>query len=367
MLGAAALSAQQQVPPANVTTDQSSPTLLVQTNLDCTFTVDDGETQVLKAGEIKRLPISLGEHLFTATSIDRKDQWRVVVNADKPLQKVVLIDLQKTRVDRENAERSVSPSEQGVGGKVAANQGGQGIDTGVGGTTEASKRRAELTDQRVVLQKQIQAEQLAVQVYEAQARQFRASGSTATTGVIGALANGAVAADAENTAASHRATVARLQNQILEITRLLEGSDADLNRIQLPLSGPTVPPGTFRIGHLHWFNFCSGQLTVLPDHIQWEEAESEGRNLKHNFAVDCSHIDFASGGGNDGYTPPRFWIRLRGGIHAGEPIFQLEGPTFGSIADALEKACPSLARTVAKDGEITLRPQDTRQKSSKKE
>ena len=176
MLGAAALSAQQQVPPANVTTDQSSPTLLVQTNLDCTFTVDDGETQVLKAGEIKRLPISLGEHLFTATSIDRKDQWRVVVNADKPLQKVVLIDLQKTRVERENAERSVSPSEQEAGGKVAANQGGQGIDTGVGGTTEASKRRAELTDQRVVLQKQIQAEQLAVQVYEAQARQFRASG-----------------------------------------------------------------------------------------------------------------------------------------------------------------------------------------------
>src|SRR5260370_31915642 len=94
--------AQQQAPAAGATVIQAGPILLIQTNLDCTFALDGGASQTLKAKDIKRLPIPLGEHLVTALSLDGKDQWEMVVNADKPLQKVVLIDLKKMRTDREN-------------------------------------------------------------------------------------------------------------------------------------------------------------------------------------------------------------------------------------------------------------------------
>lgn len=75
----------------------STPTLLIQSDVDCTFAVDDGVSESIKAGVIRRIPTTLGEHLVTATTIDRKDRWKTVVNADQPIQKVVVIELLKVR------------------------------------------------------------------------------------------------------------------------------------------------------------------------------------------------------------------------------------------------------------------------------
>ena len=108
------LLAQQPASATNTSAPQATPTLLIQTDLDCTFTVDDGASVALLADVIKKMPIAFGEHLITAVTADRKDQWKTVVNADKPVQKVVVIELQKVRAAREKGEREAAQLEQDI-------------------------------------------------------------------------------------------------------------------------------------------------------------------------------------------------------------------------------------------------------------
>jgi regulator of replication initiation timing len=91
--------------------------MLVQSDLDCTFAIDEQPKQPLKAGDTVRIPTALGQHLITAVSADGKDHWKTVVDVDKPVQKVVLIELVKVRAARQAAERQVSQLQQEIGAK----------------------------------------------------------------------------------------------------------------------------------------------------------------------------------------------------------------------------------------------------------
>jgi murein DD-endopeptidase MepM/ murein hydrolase activator NlpD len=91
--------------------------MLLQSDLDCTFAIDDQPKQSLKAGDTVRISVTLGQHLVTAVSADGKDRWKTVVDADKPVQKVVLIELVKVRAARQAAERQVAQLKQEIAAK----------------------------------------------------------------------------------------------------------------------------------------------------------------------------------------------------------------------------------------------------------
>jgi hypothetical protein len=96
---------------------QAAPTMLVESDLDCTFAIDDQPKQSLKAGDTVRISATLGQHLVTAVSADGKDHWKTVVDVDKPAQKVVLIELVKVRAERQAAERQVAQLKQEIAAK----------------------------------------------------------------------------------------------------------------------------------------------------------------------------------------------------------------------------------------------------------
>ena len=206
--------------------------LVIQTDLDCNFALDDGAVDTLKAGVIKKIPIVLGEHLVNAVSLDGKDRWKSVVVADKPLQKVVLIELQKVRATRERDEKEAAQLEREIQAKRDQAAKLREAATGAATRQEAIKlRKTEIGDRIAAIQKQIQQEQAAAQNDDASAQQSRscaASEPKTTVGTLGATACNAMAADSENSARRHRANIANLQNQLVDLNRLMGEPDAGL-------------------------------------------------------------------------------------------------------------------------------------------
>ena len=93
------------------------PTLLIQTDVDCSFRLDDAPPQRLATGEVKSITTVLGEHVVTAISADRQDSWKMVVIVDQPLQRVIVIELLKMKVARQQAEREAVRLEQEIAAK----------------------------------------------------------------------------------------------------------------------------------------------------------------------------------------------------------------------------------------------------------
>jgi len=111
------VTAGQSTPSKSPAPAQGGATMLVQSDLDCTFAIDDQPKQPLKAGDTVRISATSGQHLVTAVSADGKDRWKTVVDVDKPAQKVVLIELVKVRAARQAAERQVLQLQQDIAAK----------------------------------------------------------------------------------------------------------------------------------------------------------------------------------------------------------------------------------------------------------
>jgi len=95
----------------------TGPTILLRSDTDCNVTFDDGARQALLDGETRKVRTTLGEHLITAVSADGRDHWKTVVQIEKPIQKVVLIELLKVRAQRENGEAEATRLQEEIAAK----------------------------------------------------------------------------------------------------------------------------------------------------------------------------------------------------------------------------------------------------------
>ncbi len=229
--------------------------LLVQSDVDCTFALDDQPKQALKAGEIKKISATLGEHLVTALSADGKDRWKTVVDLDKPLQKVVLIELVKVRAARQVAERQVLQLQQEIAAKGRqATEAKEATQARAEQQEEVKKQRQEIEDQIDGLSKEARKEEAAAQNDEARAQEGRAlAGTSAAQGTnlgnLTALLGNLGSSNAVDSAAKHRAKARELQGHILDLNRKLERLSAgeltpvsasrNGNRSAVPIRGNT--------------------------------------------------------------------------------------------------------------------------------
>ncbi len=70
----------------------AAPILLLSTDLPCTLTLNGEPLATLRAKEIRRVAVAVGQHLLAATSSDGRLRWQKIVDA-KPGQQVVQIEL----------------------------------------------------------------------------------------------------------------------------------------------------------------------------------------------------------------------------------------------------------------------------------
>ncbi len=196
-------------------------TLLVQTDTDCMVVIDDQPGQPMLRAETKKITAPLGEHLLAAVSTDGKDQWKTVVNLDKPVQKVVLIELLKIRAARESAEREAEQLQHEIQAKTGQAQ-------SLREKTEKLKQAQGRLEQQIAeLQKQARQEESAAQSDEYQAQQMRqqamagAAQGTNLGNFTAALGNAGVN-NALNSANAHRARASQIQDQITDLNLKLE-------------------------------------------------------------------------------------------------------------------------------------------------
>ena len=245
---------------------QPSPTLLVQTDADCSFALDDGPGELLKAGPFKRSSITLGEHVVSCVSQDGKDRWRTVISADKPVQKVVLIELQKVRVAREKDEKEATQLERDIKAKREQAEKLKAATANATARQDAiNSRKSQIQDQIAGVQKQIQQEQAAAQDDDANTQQARscvASAPKTSVGVLIAAGCSAKATESDNSARAHRGNIVRLQNQISDLNREMARPDAGLNP---EYAGPsTAQPAALQFGQPSGFSSMSSGVADIP-------------------------------------------------------------------------------------------------------
>jgi hypothetical protein len=202
-------------------TTVASPILLVQSDTDCTFALDDEASQMLRAGEIKRVPVVIVEHLVTAVTTDGIDRWKMVVNSDRPGQRVVLIELLNVKSAREKKEREALQLEHETNAK---NEQAKAVGAAL---AIQKKQRAEIGRQIDELQAEMHKEEAAAQHEEANAVQLRQQATAAATqgtslGQVTARIGTMGADNATNSARAHRVKVSQMQGQIGDLNRMLE-------------------------------------------------------------------------------------------------------------------------------------------------
>ena len=170
----------------------------------------------------------LGEHLITAITSDGKDHWKTKVDLDKPLQKVVLIELVKVRAARQVAERQIIQLQQEIAAKEQKAKEVCETTQALGEQQEEiKKQRQEIEDQIDALLKQARQEEAAAQADDASARQDQAVAGMAaqqgtSLGKLGATLNNLASSKDTDSAAKHRAKARELQGQIIDLNRKLE-------------------------------------------------------------------------------------------------------------------------------------------------
>jgi hypothetical protein len=196
-------------------------TLLIQTDSDCVITLDDQPGQPMQRNETRKIVAPLGEHLLTAVSPDGKDHWKTVVNLDKPVQKVVLIELLTIRAARESAEREAGKLQHEIQAKTEQTQ-------ALREKTDKLKQAQGWLEQQIAeLQKQARQEESAARSDDNQAQQMRqqamagAAQGTNLGNLTAAIGNAGVN-NALNSANAHRATASQIQDQITNLNLKLE-------------------------------------------------------------------------------------------------------------------------------------------------
>jgi hypothetical protein len=71
----------------------SKATLLLTTDAACTWSLDGKPAGALQPGEPVTVPVTLGEHLITASAGDGTRPWETTVELTQPAQKVISIQL----------------------------------------------------------------------------------------------------------------------------------------------------------------------------------------------------------------------------------------------------------------------------------
>jgi hypothetical protein len=90
-----------QAPSGAVAPKPARATLLVTSDLNCTWTLDGKAQGELRADQPVTVAVGLGEHLVTAATADGgKDRWKGTVELKQPLQKNVHIELKAVRAAR---------------------------------------------------------------------------------------------------------------------------------------------------------------------------------------------------------------------------------------------------------------------------
>jgi hypothetical protein len=196
-------------------------TLLIQTDSDCMITLDDQPGQAMQLNETKKIAVPLGEHLLSAVSTDGKDHWKTVVALDKPVQKVVLIELLKVRAARESSEHEARQLQQTIQAKTEQAQALREK------TDKLKQAQGRLEQQIADLQKQARQEESAARNDESQAQQMRqqamaaAAQGTNLGNFTAALGNAGVN-NSMNSANAHRAKASQIQDQITDLNLKLE-------------------------------------------------------------------------------------------------------------------------------------------------
>ncbi len=196
-------------------------TLLIQTDSDCVITPDDQPGQPMQRNETRKIVAPLGEHLLTAVSSDSKDHWKTVVNLDKPVQKVVLIELLKVRAARESTEHEAEQLQQQI--QVKTEQAQVLREK----TDKLKQAQGRLEQQIAELQKQARQEESAARSDDNQAQQMRqqamagAAQGTNLGNLTAAIGNAGVN-NALNSANAHRAWAVQMQDQITDLNLKLE-------------------------------------------------------------------------------------------------------------------------------------------------
>jgi len=196
-------------------------TLLIQTDSDCVLTLDDQPAQPMQRTETKKITAPLGEHLLTAVTPDGKDHWKTVVNLDKPVQKVVLIELLTIRAARESTERDAGQLQHDIQVKTEQTQALREK------TDKLKQAQGRLEQQIAEFQKQARQEESAARSDDNQAQQMRqqamagAAQGTNLGNLTAALGNAGVS-NSLNSANAHRARASQIQDQITDLNLKLE-------------------------------------------------------------------------------------------------------------------------------------------------
>jgi hypothetical protein len=158
------------------------PTILLRSDADCRVTFDDGPSQFLAAGVTRKVRTALGEHLVIAVSLDGKDDWKTVVQIEKPIQKVVLIELSKARTQRENGEVEATRLQEEVAAKEQQAQKLRQSRQELGAKQEEMKRhRAEIQEKIGTLQIEAQDEESKAAKDDAAAEELKQNGYRAAS------------------------------------------------------------------------------------------------------------------------------------------------------------------------------------------
>jgi hypothetical protein len=88
--------------------------VLLSSDVDCRFSIDDVPTGELAKDGKTFISVEIGEHLVEAFTKDGIDKWKTVLVADKPQQKVILIELEQKRAARIAKEREIKALRDGI-------------------------------------------------------------------------------------------------------------------------------------------------------------------------------------------------------------------------------------------------------------
>jgi hypothetical protein len=275
--------------------------------------------QALKADDITKISVTLGEHLVTAVSSDGKDKWKGVVDLDKPLQKVVLIELVKVRAARQAAERQIILLQQEIAAKEQkAKDVAEATRVLEMQQQEVKKQRQEIADQIDVLQKQVRQEESAAQADEASARQDQVTAQTAAgqgtkLGNVVATVSNVESGSEVGSAANHMAKARELQDQIIDLNRKLERlntgelapgvPDHDPKVAALPRTSGTSPatwPLSIHLPNDSAVGVADTGMTLMLKHMGWIassadlyviSATSNGGDAIHPYTSDRTAAD----------------------------------------------------------------------------
>jgi len=216
-----AASAKPRISARKASVAATGPTILLSSDVDCTVTLDDMPSERLTAGTIRKVRTTLGDHLITAATMDGQDSWKTVLQVEKPVQKVVVIELLKVKTARESAEAEATHLEQEIVSKEKEAE-----------RLRAShqtlvRQRAEIDDKIAVLKKRLQAEERQAANDETSARQQQGNAQlgAATGGNLGNLTSMLSTTNANNLYASaqkHRAQANQIRDEIVDLERQMQ-------------------------------------------------------------------------------------------------------------------------------------------------